>query len=517
MEVIDLGINELEPVSLNLNDSSYKPTVNFGGGIEFLMNDKKKSSNSMNLNLGELDTLENELNEITGNLSNNSTSNNNTNSGSSGGSFINMASSFFGVGNNEPTESSKKVSLNIDEEKTDSNLGNATRESIGNTKTWDGFSKMSDVPSNANTTSGGFGSFFSSSSSSSASSGSSSKLSDRDRRRKQRMMIKKMEEWYEKGLTKHNSHFNMDSDFAEVEDEYESAMEDKRRKDSVKLQGWWFMTFINSMEYANAAFNPFDLNLDGWGEQVSEDIDSYDEIFAELYDKYKGGKLAPEISLLLRVVFSAAVLNFSNKALSSATPAFNDVIKQSPELMRMFTDATVNSMSQKSPGFAMASNLMQENSRPRGPPPPAPVETKSQPPPQRPGSGMNFTDAPSNRPDINAGRGAMFYEQGVEINNSFRDVNQEDRSIRQMNIPPQPVQQQQPSQRQEMRGPQSSDIDNILSGLKTRNINIQESVNTEDDSMVSISSLKDIQNNNMPKRSNRKKNGSAKNTISLDI
>jgi hypothetical protein len=512
MEIIDLGINELEPVSLNLNDSSsYKPSVNFGGGIEFLMNDKKKSSSAMNLNLGELDNLENELNEITGN-----TNNNGGNNGGNGGSFVNIASNFFGIGNNEPTESSKKISLNVDEDKNDSNLGNATRESIGNNKTWDGYSKMNDVPlnNNTNSSSGGFGNFFSSSATA-----SSSKLSDRDRRRKQRMMIKKLEEWYEKGLTKHNSHFNMDSDFAEVEDEYESAMEDKRKKDSVKLQGWWFMTFINSMEYANAAFNPFDLNLDGWGEQVSEDIDSYEEIFSELHDKYKGGKLAPEISLLLRVVFSAAVLNFSNKALSSATPAFNDVIKQSPELMRMFTDATVNSMSNNSPAFAMASNLMQENSRPRGPPPPAPVETKSQPPPQRPGTNMNFTDAQSNRPDINAGRGAMFFEQGVEINNNFRDVNQQDRSIRQMNFPPQSQQPplQQPQSRPEMRGPQSSDIDNILSGLKTRTINIQESTNAEDDSMVSISSLKDIQNNNMPKRSNRKKNGSAKNTISLDI
>jgi hypothetical protein len=507
MEVIDLGINDLEPVSLNLNEPSSKPSVSFGGGIELLMNDKKKSSSAMNLNLGELDSLENELNELTGNSSSSSTQ---------GSSFVNFASNMFGI-NSEPVESAKKISLNIDEEKNDSNLGNATRESIGNNKTWDGFSKMTDVP--LNNISSGIGNFFSSSSASapspSYSGSSSSKLSDRDRRRKQRMMIKKMEEWYEKGLTKHNSHFNMDSDFTEVEDEYESAMEDKRRKDSVKLQGWWFMTFINSMEYANAAFNPFDLNLDGWGEQVSEDIDSYEEIFAELYDKYKGGKLAPEISLLLRVVFSAAVLNFSNKALSSATPAFNDVIKQSPELMRMFTDATVNSMSQKSPGFAMASNLMQENSRPRGPPPPAPVETKSQPPPQRPGTNMNYTETPSNRPDLNAGRGStMFYEQGVEINNSFRDVNQMDRSIRQMNLPPQPQQQQA---RPEMRGPQSSDIDNILSGLKTRNINIQEPTNTEDDSMVSISSLKDIQNSNMPKRSNRKKNSSAKNTISLDI
>jgi hypothetical protein len=509
MEVIDLGLSDLEPVSLNFNDSAPKPTVNFGGGIELLMNDKKKSTSALNLNLGELDTLENELNELTGNTSK---------LNSDTRTFSGFASNLFGLGSNEPTESSKKVSINIEEEKTDSNLGNATRESIGNNKTWDGFHKMTDIP-NVFTESFGGGS-------SSNQNSSAGRMTDRERRRKQRMMIKKLEEWTSKGLIKNHSHFTLDSDYAEVEDEYESAMEDKRRKDSVKLQGWWFMTFINSMEYANAAFNPFDLNLDGWGEQVSEDIDSYDEIFSELYDKYKGGKLAPEISLLLRVVFSAAVLNFSNKALSSATPAFNDVIRQSPELMKMFTDATVNSMSQKSPGFAMANNLMQEqNNRPRGPPPPAPVETKSQPPPPRPGSAMAFTEAPGNRPDINASRGPMFFEQGLDINNNFRDINQPERSVRPINIPPQPQKQQMPpssppqqtQMRQEMRGPQTTDIDNILAGLKPRNINIQEqSSATEDDSMISISSLKDMQNNNIPKRS-RRKNGSAKNTISLDI
>jgi hypothetical protein len=85
----------------------------------------------------------------------------------------------------------------------------------------------------------------------------------------------------------------------------------------------------------------------------------------------------------------------------------------------------------------------------------------------------------------------------------------------------QPMQQQSmqmPSSnmaRQEMRGPQNTDIDNILAGLKPRTINIQEPT-VEDDSMISISSLKDMQNNNMPKRS-RRKNGSAKNTIALDI
>lgn len=486
MEVIDLGLSDLDSVSINFNES--KPSVNFGSGIELLMNDKKRSSSNLNLDLGELDTLESELNEISGANSNSGGSSGNTKT------LSGFASNLFGFGG-PSAEAPKRVSM--DNDQSDSNLGAATRESIGNTKTWDGFSKMNEIPVSSST--------------------SNMKMNDRERRRKMRTMIKKLEEWYAKGLIKNNSHFDMDSSYEEVEDEYESALEDKRKKDGIKLQGWWFMTFINSMEYANAAFNPFDLNLDGWGEQVSEDIDSYEEIFAELHDKYKGGKLAPEISLLLRVGFSAAVLNFSNKALSSATPAFNDVIKQSPELMKMFTNATVSSMSQASPGFAMANNLMQEQAnRPRGAPPPAPVETKNQPPPQRPG--MVFTETANNRPDIAAGRGVMFREQGEELNNGYVNLAEPQRPVRPIQVPP------QPQARPEMRGPQSTDIDNILSGLKTRTVNIHEqqpsmTVETvnDDDSMISISSMKDMNGATMPKRSNRRNNGSAKNTISLDI
>lgn len=461
MEEINLGLSDLEPISLSFNDdfSSPAPSVSFGSGIELLMNDKKKSSSSsVNIDLGEIDKIESELNELSEKASAPS-SDTKTLSG--------FASNLFGFGKS-----------NSSNEKSDSKLGSATAESVGGkSSTWDGFSKVNDIPNEK---------------------ASTARMTDREKRRKKRAMIKKLEEWYEKGLVKNITHFNLDSPYDEVEDEYETAMEDKRKKDSIKLQGWWFMTFVNSVEYANAAFNPFDLNLDGWGEQVSEDIDSYEEIFSELHEKYKGGKMAPELSLLLRLGFSAAVVNFTNKALSSATPGFNDVIRQSPELMKAFTNATVNSMSQQSPGFAFANNLMQEQSnKPRGPPPPAPVETKSMPPPQRPS--MQFT---SNRPDINAGRGAMFREEGVDMNNQFGDLNREE-----------PRQ----SQRPEMRGPQNTDIDNILAGLKTRTVNIHEPAPAqEDDSMISITSLKDAQNATMPKRSRRKQR-SDKNTISLDI
>ena len=370
--------------------------------------------------------------------------------------------------------------VTINEELNDSNLGAATKDTLGNTSTWDGFSKINEVPT--------------------VKASSGPKLSEREMRRKKRHMIKRLEDWHSKKMINNYSQFTMESDFDEVEDEYETALEDKRKKDAVKLQGWWFMTFVNSLEYGNAVFDPFGLNLDGWGEQVSEDIDSYEEIFGELHDKYKGGKLAPEISLLLRVGFSAAVLNFSNKALSSAAPGFDDVIKQSPELMKMFTQATADTMSKNSSAFETANQFMQSNPGPRGPPPPAPVETKNQAPPQRPG--MVYTERASNRPDIEAGRGAMFQEKGVDINN-FESANAQPRSVR-------------PS-RPEMKGPQTTELDDILSGLKTRTINLQDNApsGNENESVISVTSIKDLENNKMPKKS--KKNNSSKNIISLDI
>lgn len=476
MEVIDIGLSDLEPISLNIDDSSFGGNggVNFGSGIELLMNDKKKSKGNINIDLGNLDSLENELNELSGNTTSQKSENVKSVSGLGG-----FAQNWFGIGGDKPA-ASEPASNNTE---SDSNLGQATHETMGNTKTWDGFSKMNEIPNVS----------------------SAPKMNERERRRKKRAMIKKLEEWYEKGIIKSNTHFNMESNFEEVEDEYETALEDKRKKDSIKLQGWWFMTFVNSIEYANSAFDPFGMNLDGWGEQVSEDLDSYDEIFSELHEKYKGGKLSPELSLLLRLGFSAAVVNFTNKALSSATPAFNDVIKQSPELMKMFTNATVNSMSQQSPGFAFANNIMGDN---RGPPPgpssrmapPPPVETKNMQPQPRPAPApqmnMNFTERPSNRPDIAMGRGMSYV----------------------------PDESQERSVRREMRGPQNTDLDNILSGLKSKSAgpSQMESAPTQiymdrgDDSMISISSLKDLQNTNMPKKS-RRKNRSDKNTISLDL
>ena len=528
---IDIGLSDLEPVNIRLDDNDRRvpPSVNFGPGIELLMNDKKKSSSAnTSVDLGELDKLEEELNGLSGASSTFGNGGGGDNGSTKSLSFANW------FGNSSSSNSAAESKVRFDDNN-DSNLGEATANSVsGVTRTNDGFSKLNmEVPMDY--------------------SASSARMTDREKRRKKRLMVKKLEEWYEKGIIKNSSHFNMESNYDEVEDEYEGALEDKRKKDSIKIYGWWFMTLVNSVEYANSAFNPFDLNLDGWGEQVNEELESYEELFAELHQKYKGGKVAPEISLLLRLGFSAAIVNFTNKALSTATPAFNDVIRQNPDLMKMFTNATVQSMSQASPGFNMASQMMNQDPSPSTSfgPPPAPMATKNQAPPARPQ--MQYTQ----RADIAAGRGTtpMFRESGVDL---------QDRTPAMQS---QPQSQQQQQQRPEMRGPQNMDLNQILSGLKTRDVVLGEepprqqqhqdsvseffgqgpavptfgqgrsqqqqhmmmthddesdsgpmSVNimNENDSMISIASLRDMQNATMPKRSRRKQR-SDRNTISLDI
>ena len=474
MEVIDIGLDDLEPVSFNLQeDEQY--SVNFGPGVELLMNDKKMSSNSSTrVDMQDLDNLENELNDLTQTIDDS-------------GITPEKSSSFGGMFNfSSKKDDDVKIDLrNIEEVRP--NIGAATAETSGSTKTWDGFSKINEVPVNSST---------------------GSKLSEREKRRKKRAMIKKLDEWYDKGFIKHSSKFTMDSDFDEVEDEYETAMDDKRKKDGIKLQGWWFTTLINSLEYGNAVFDPFGLNLDGWGEQINEDIDSYEEIFAELHDKYKGGKMSPEISLLLRVGFSGAVLNITNKALSTATPGFNDVIKQSPELMKMFSSATTQAMNQQTPGFEFVNNVLHPEEQVNtsyGVPPP-PMETQNQSPPQRPS--MQYSNAP-NRPDISMGRGSMFREEGIDINEQFEDIRAQPQSQKSQ-------MKSKPSERPEMKGPQSVDLDNLLSGLKTRDVEPQTSRNDDNDSMISASSLRDTHNTVLPKRTRRKPR-SEKNIVAIDI
>ena len=342
--------------------------------------------------------------------------------------------------------------------------------------------------------------------------------------------LRKLEDLEQKGITL-TKKYSMESSLAEMKGEYETHLEERERRNSVKFQGKMLMSVITGIEYLNNKFDPFDLKLDGWSEQVSENVDDYDDIFSELHDKYKSkAKMAPELKLLFQLGGSAIMLHMTNTMFKSAMPGMDDIMRQNPELMQQFTAAAVNSMSQTRPGFGnFMGDMMGQGPQGQGPPPPSQAPSR-QAPPYIPNQRPPPPPVPTSVRDPNSDAGTPFRSgnntaappmqstQSTQSMSSSRPDLSAARNISMAPPPPPPLQQKRP----DMRGP--TDISNILSGLKTKSVSLQEPLqhqsqsqpNEDKTSTISISDLKDLQNDNLPHKSKRRQR-SDKNTVSLAL
>jgi hypothetical protein len=140
--------------------------------------------------------------------------------------------------------------------------------------------------------------------------------------------------------------FTMASSLEEMKMEFERVRRDREVDIAVKFQRKMMMAIITGAEFLNNRFDPFDIKLDGWSENVNEGINDYDEIFEELHEKYKGkAKMAPEIKLMFTLFGSAFMFHLTNTMFkSSSIPGLEQVMKQNPDLMKQFAAATMNTM-----------------------------------------------------------------------------------------------------------------------------------------------------------------------------
>ena len=446
-------IIEITNLDENISLDKQLKSANFGDGIELLMNEKVKKDDKSNpgsdIDINDLKDLETELNML-------------SDEGITEKNVIkDISSDLF----SKPIKLNEDVVEDLDNESKPINFDNTKQT---NEKTWDGYGKFNNVPLNPDKTVN-----------------LEQPLNKDEMLREKFKYLKKLEILEEKGI-KLSKKYSMESSLMEMKGEYETHLEEKEKDNSVKFQGKMLMAMITGIEFLNNRFDPFDIKLDGWSEQVNENIDDYDEIFAELHEKYKSkATMAPELKLLFQLGGSAMMIHMTNTMFKSAIPGMDDIMKQNPELMQQFTQAAVNSMGSSNPGFAgFANSMMSNNNVPQniplsnnGPPPP-PMATQgplSVPPPVR------SSHIPlSNRPDL------------MNSRESYNKANEK-------------------TTRRDMKGP--SDISNLLSGLKKKEIE----VNREDnDSTISISELKELQNEKLPTKTKRRQK-SDKNTVSLDI
>ena len=415
---IKLNFDNLESSTPSSNSNNL-PSVNFGGGIELLMNDKKK--NNIESRDNEIDEIEN-LDSIAHDLD---------------------ELSDIKILNDDYHSTPSVEKLNVSFDNTSNLPGSATANlNMSDNKTWDGYDKFANVPINYE-----------------KSSSNEPKMSKEELLKEKFKYLRKLEDLEKKGvqLTKN---YDMESSLSEMQGEYETIISEKERSNSIKFQGRCLTALITGIEFLNGRFDPFDVKLDGWSEQINENIDDYDEIFGELHEKYKSkATMAPEIKLIFQLGASGMMLHMTNTMFKSAMPGMDDIMRQNPELAEQFTRAAVDSMSSNAPGFSgFMNNMMNNDETPNN----NNFENMSVPP-------------PNNRPDLKASK----QETNIE--------------------------------REDMKGP--SDISSLLNNLKPKtNIRVDDDV----ESTISIDDLKDITNKRMPKSTSKKRKGT-QNTVSLDI
>ena len=449
-------LNVIENESSGLNG---KKSVNFGPGADLLMNPKKQNQTPNTKSDMELS----DINEI-----------------NIGGNSLKEArnSLFSDIGLKK--DDGFKINFGDDNKigSSSSDSSNFIKKDIlkealkkEKSESDDGFKRFNEIPVNPNVVPP-----------------TQPKISAKELLREKFKYLRLLEAIEQKGI-KLSKRYSMDSSLEEMKGEYETLKAEKEKSNSVKFQGKMLMACVSGLEFLNNRFDPFDLQLDGWAEAVNENLEEYDEVFGELHEKYGStAKMAPELKLLFMLGGSGVMLHMTNTMFKSSMPGMDDIMRQNPELMQQFTKAAASSMGESNPGLGSFMNMvgggMPQMQPPRGSPP-GPNEGMRINPPQMP---------PSSRPDIDMARSntRASFNDAENMESNFASVNEK---------------------RKEMRGP--SDLRDILSGLKTKKINLKEN---KPGSTVSIGELNEMKNTdlNRPKKSKRKPK-SERNTISLDL
>ena len=180
---------------------------------------------------------------------------------------------------------------------------------------------------------------------------------DPETERKQKAeVLNKLQRLEGKGLQV-SKRFTMDNTLEEMNQEYLRLVDSRNLEASLRFQRQALMSVVTGLEWANGKFDPFDVKLDGWSEAVHENVEDFDEIFEELYDKYKErGKMPPEARLCMALAGSGFMCHVSNTFLKSKMQnvSADDILRNNPDLARQFASAAAQ---QAGPGFGNFMNM----------------------------------------------------------------------------------------------------------------------------------------------------------------
>jgi hypothetical protein len=129
--------------------------------------------------------------------------------------------------------------------------------------------------------------------------------------------------------------FTIFSDVRELRSEVARIRTDVDLESSIKFQRKLLIAFCTAIEKGNEKFKLADVYLDGWSAHVNGEIETYDDVFEELFHKYRGkSKIPPELNLILMVGGSGLMYSMSHKFFAAAMPHIQKTISENPDLVQ---------------------------------------------------------------------------------------------------------------------------------------------------------------------------------------
>ena len=159
------------------------------------------------------------------------------------------------------------------------------------------------------------------------------KLTQQEIRLKKIDLLRKLSELKTKGF-KLSKDYDFSSTIEEMEYEFDLVKGFADKRNGVKLYKNLIVNLASVVEFGNDKYDPFDFQLSGWSQHMNIEVDSYEDVLEELYEKYKGkgNKMSPELKLMLLVGFSASAFHFSKKHLSNV-PGLDKVMENNPDMI----------------------------------------------------------------------------------------------------------------------------------------------------------------------------------------
>lgn len=158
-------------------------------------------------------------------------------------------------------------------------------------------------------------------------------LTPQETRMKKIELLRKLCEIKAKGYQL-SKEYDFNSSLEEMEYEYELLRSFADKRNGVKIFKNGLLQAVSVIEFLNDRYDPFDFHLSGWGEHMSVEVDSWEDVLEEIYEKYKGSgrKMAPEIKLLYLIIASASAFHFS-KTHAAKLPGLDSVLSANPGLL----------------------------------------------------------------------------------------------------------------------------------------------------------------------------------------